>query len=99
LVQVCRPLCLFSLFSSDHAFRAVVVVAKFHDQDDLIKLANDTLYGLAAAVFSNDITKAISTANALHAGTVWINCFNIIDSNVPFGGYKRTCYLLFLPTS
>jgi len=66
----------------------VVVVAKFHDQDDLIKLANDTMYGLAAAVFSKDITKAITTANALHAGTVWINCINVIDSNVPFGGYK-----------
>jgi aldehyde dehydrogenase (NAD+) len=67
-----------------------VVVAKFHDQDDLIKMANDTLYGLGASVFSQDITKAITTANALHAGTVWINSHNIINTNVPFGGYKRT---------
>ena len=67
----------------------VVAVAKFHDQDDLIKLANDTMYGLAAAVFSQDITKAITTANALHAGTVWINSYNILHDNVPFGGYKR----------
>lgn len=64
-------------------------MAKFHDQDDLIKLANDTLYGLAAAVFTRDITKALTTVNALHAGTVWINAYNIIDANVPFGGYKR----------
>jgi len=74
----------------EEIFGPVVVVAKFHDQDDLIKLANDTMYGLAAAVFSKDITKAITTANALHAGTVWINCINVIDSNVPFGGYKES---------
>lgn len=67
----------------------VVVVAKFRNQDELIKMANNTLYGLAASVFSQDITKAITTANALQAGTVWINSHNIIDTTVPFGGYKR----------
>jgi acyl-CoA reductase-like NAD-dependent aldehyde dehydrogenase len=56
-------------------------------------MANDTLYGLAAAVFSKDITKAITTANALHAGTVWINSINVVHTNVPFGGYKRTLLL------
>ena len=67
------------------------MVAKFRDQDDLIKIANDTLYGLAAAVFSQDITKAITTANALQAGTVWINQHSIVEKQVPFGGYKRGC--------
>lgn len=54
------------------------------------------MYGLAAAVFTKDITKAITTANKLHAGTVWVNCYNIIDYQVPFGGYKRTLFLLVL---
>lgn len=70
----------------------VVVVAKFKDQDDLIALANDSMYGLAAAVFSQDITKALTTANALHAGTVWVNQYNLIEKNVPFGGYKRELF-------
>lgn len=51
------------------------------------------MYGLAAAVFSQDITKALTTANALHAGTVWVNQYNIIEKNVPFGGYKRESVL------
>jgi aldehyde dehydrogenase (NAD+) len=73
-------------------------VIKFRDEDDLIKMANDTLYGLSASVFSRDITKAITTANALHAGTVWINSHHIVNNNVPFGGYKRaSCLLHSLP--
>jgi len=77
---------------------AVVVVIKFRDEDDLIKMANDTLYGLSASVFSRDITKAITTANALQAGTVWINSHHIVNNNVPFGGYKRaSCLLPSLP--
>jgi aldehyde dehydrogenase (NAD+) len=72
-------------------------VIKFRDEDDLIKMANDTLYGLSASVFSRDITKAITTANALQAGTVWINSHHIVNNNVPFGGYKRaSCYTPFI---
>ena len=70
---------------------------KFRDEDDLVKMANDTLYGLSASVFSRDITKAITTANALQAGTVWINSHHIVNNNVPFGGYKRaSCYTPFI---
>lgn len=88
LVRVTHP--LSSQSTNQHKLHTiVVVVAKFHDQDDLLKMANDSMYGLAAAVFTKDITKAINTANALHAGTVWINCYNLIDYNVPFGGFKR----------
>lgn len=67
----------------------MVAVAKFTDDDDLIRMANDTLYGLAAGVFTKDINKAITTANRLQAGTVWINQHNIPNESVPFGGYKR----------
>ena len=70
--------------------RLVVVVAKFRDQDDLIKMANDTMYGLAAAVFSKDINRAISTAHRMQAGTVWVNCANQLHANVPFGGFKQS---------
>lgn len=73
----------------EEIFGPVVAVAKFKDQDELLKLANDSFYGLAASVFSSDITKAITTANALEAGTVWINMANIPEKNMPFGGYKR----------
>jgi aldehyde dehydrogenase (NAD+) len=48
------------------------------------------LYGLAAAVFRRDITRAIQFAHKLHAGTAWINCTNSLHANVPFGGYKQS---------
>ena len=54
----------------------VVVVIKFKDEEDLLKQANDTVYGLAAAVFSRDISRAINVAHKLQAGTVWVNCYN-----------------------
>lgn len=75
------------------------MVAKFKDQEELIALANDSMYGLAASVYSQDITKALTTANALHAGTVWINQHNILEKNVPFGGYKREHPSLPIDTS
>ena len=53
-------------------------------------MANDTLYGLAAAVFSRDISRAISTAHAIQAGTVWVNQYNKLNYQVPFGGYKQS---------
>lgn len=57
---------------------------------DVIKQANGTVYGLAAAVFSQNINRALKTAHALHAGTAWINCINTLNPQVPFGGYKQS---------
>lgn len=68
---------------------SVVVVAKFKTDEELIALANDSMYGLAAAVFSTNISRAIGLANKLQAGTVWVNCYNLLHHQVPFGGYKR----------
>lgn len=51
--------------------------------------------GLAAAIFSRDITNALSIANKLQAGTVWVNSHSIVEVNVPFGGFKRTSYVTF----
>ena len=57
---------------------------------DIISIANDSVYGLAAAVFSRDISRAINTAHKLHAGTVWVNQYNQLNYQMPFGGYKQS---------
>jgi aldehyde dehydrogenase (NAD+) len=74
----------------EEIFGPVGVVIKFEDEADVIKQANDTLYGLAAAVFTQNINRAIETAHKLHAGTAWINCVNQLHTQVPFGGYKQS---------
>src|SRR6266404_786387 len=57
---------------------------------ELMPRANDTVYGLAAGIWTKDISKAHRVASALRAGTVWINCYNIFDAALPFGGYKQS---------
>jgi len=74
----------------EEIFGPVGVVIKFEDEEDVLRQANDTQYGLAAAVFTQDIKRGIDTAHRLHAGTAWINCVNSVLPNVPFGGYKQS---------
>jgi len=75
----------------EEIFGPVVTVTPFKDVDeDLIRRANDTVYGLAAGVWSGDMRRAHRIANKLRAGTVWINCYNIFDASMPFGGYKQS---------
>jgi len=74
----------------EEIFGPVVTVMPFSDVDDLIAKANNTPYGLAAAVWTRDIKKAHRTAAALRAGTVWINCYGVLDSAMPFGGFKQS---------
>ncbi|GAA5906122.1 hypothetical protein JCM6882_003567 [Rhodosporidiobolus microsporus] len=76
--------------AQEEIFGPVVVVQKFKDEADVVAKANDTMYGLAAAVFTRDISKAFRVANKVQAGTVWINCYNQLNSQVPFGGYKQS---------
>jgi aldehyde dehydrogenase (NAD+) len=74
--------------AQEEIFGPVVSVLKFTDMADVLKQANATMYGLAAAVWTKDITKAFAIADGVRAGTVWINCYNTFDPAAPFGGYK-----------
>ncbi|MOA57087.1 Aldehyde dehydrogenase PuuC [compost metagenome] len=65
-------------------------VISFDEESEILPLANDTPYGLAASVWTNDINKAHRVSRGVKAGTVWINCFNEIDFGVPFGGFKQS---------
>jgi phenylacetaldehyde dehydrogenase len=71
-------------------FGPVVTAMPFKSLDELTPAANDSTYGLAAGVWTQDIAKAHSTARQLRAGTVWINCYNIFDAALPFGGFKQS---------
>lgn len=74
--------------AQEEIFGPVVSVIPFSGEAEASKLANDTIYGLAAAVWTKDITKAFSLAESVRAGTVWVNCYNTFDAGAPFGGYK-----------
>src|SRR5450432_1572557 len=74
----------------EEIFGPVVVAMPFTDPEEIIPRANNSDYGLAAAVWTRDIGKAHRTAEQLRAGTVWINCYNIFDAAMPFGGYKQS---------
>ena len=74
----------------EEIFGPVVTAIPFRDPEDLVKHANDSEYGLAAGIWTRDIQKAHRLAARLRAGTVWINCYNIFDAALPFGGYKQS---------
>jgi phenylacetaldehyde dehydrogenase len=74
----------------EEIFGPVVAAMPFSDPEELTSRANENVYGLAAGVWTNDISKAHRTAELIKAGTVWINCYNIFDAALPFGGYKQS---------
>ena len=71
-------------------FGPVMSVIVFKDVDEVIARANRTDYGLAAGVWTRDIKKAHAVANAMRAGTVWVNCYHVLDTRAPFGGFKQS---------
>ena len=74
----------------EEIFGPVVAAIPFSDPDELVVRANDTVYGLAAGIWTRDIGKAHRLAAKLRAGTVWVNCYNVFDAAMPFGGYKQS---------
>ncbi|WP_353946688.1 aldehyde dehydrogenase family protein [Streptomyces sp. HUAS MG91] len=74
----------------EEIFGPVVSVASFADYDDAIKIANDTLYGLGAGVWTRDINTAYRAGRAIQAGRVWTNCYHAYPAHAAFGGYKQS---------
>jgi phenylacetaldehyde dehydrogenase len=74
----------------EEIFGPVVSAIPFTDYDDVLRQANDTVYGLAAGIWTKDVAKAHRLASQMRAGTVWINCYNVFDAALPFGGYKQS---------
>lgn len=74
----------------EEIFGPVVAAMPFEDLDEVIARANDTEYGLAAGVWTENIRNAHYIASKLKAGTVWVNCYNVFDAAAPFGGYKQS---------
>jgi len=74
----------------EEIFGPVMSIIRFKDLDDVVQRANRTMYGLAAAVWTKDITKAHAIAHSVRAGTVWVNCYDVFDAAAPFGGFKQS---------
>jgi aldehyde dehydrogenase (NAD+) len=74
----------------DEIFGPVMSIILFKGIDEVVQRANRTTYGLAAAVWTRDIKKALAISNQVRAGTVWVNCYNVLDTRAPFGGFKQS---------
>ena len=76
--------------SQEEIFGPVAVVIKFHDVDEVIDMANDSIYGLGGAVWTQDINKALKVARGVETGKMWINAYSALNDGTPFGGYKQS---------
>jgi len=76
--------------AQEEIFGPVLCVIKFKDEDEVIKMANDTEYGLAGAVWTKDINRALRVSKSIEAGRIWINNYNNLPAHTPFGGYKKS---------
>jgi phenylacetaldehyde dehydrogenase len=74
----------------EEIFGPVVVAQPFDDLGEVARLANNTIYGLAASIWTKDVSKVFKLASKIKAGTVWVNCHNVLDPTMPFGGYKQS---------
>ncbi|KAK9675554.1 hypothetical protein RND81_11G014800 [Saponaria officinalis] len=78
------------LIAKDEIFGPVQTILKYKSLDEVVRRANDTPYGLGAGVFTQNLDTANTLSRALRAGTVWINCYDVFDAAIPFGGYKMS---------
>jgi aldehyde dehydrogenase (NAD+) len=76
--------------AKEEIFGPVMSVIPFANLEEVITRANRTRYGLAAGVWTRDFRKALAVANGVRAGTVWVNCYNVVDIRAPFGGFKQS---------
>jgi aldehyde dehydrogenase (NAD+) len=76
--------------ATDEIFGPVMNILSFKDFDEVVERSNNTQFGLAAAVWTRDVQKAHRIANAVRAGTVWVNCYDVFDAAAPFGGFKMS---------
>ena len=74
----------------DEIFGPVLSVLRFSDVEEVVRRGNATFFGLAAGVWTRDVKKAHYLAAKLRAGTVWINCYDVLDPAAPFGGFKMS---------
>ena len=76
--------------AQEEIFGPVVCFIKFKDEDEVIKMANDSEYGLGGAVWTRDINRALRVARGVETGRMWINNYNNLPAHTPFGGYKKS---------
>ena len=76
--------------AQEEIFGPVATIIKFKTEEDVIKMANDSEYGLGGGVWSRDINRCLRVSRALEIGRVWVNCYNRLPAGAPFGGYKTS---------
>jgi phenylacetaldehyde dehydrogenase len=74
----------------EEIFGPVLVVKPFDDLAEVARVANDSIYGLGASIWTRNVRNIFTLAPKIRAGTVWVNCHNILDAVMPFGGYKQS---------
>jgi len=76
--------------AKEEIFGPVMQILKFKNIEEVVDRANNTCYGLAAAVFTKDLDKAMYVANTIRAGSIWVNCYDVLNPQTPFGGFKMS---------
>jgi gamma-glutamyl-gamma-aminobutyraldehyde dehydrogenase len=74
----------------EEIFGPVAALIPFDTVDEAVRIANDSVFGLAASLWTRDLTTALSLSRAVQAGVVWVNCFGEGDMTMPWGGYKQS---------